>query len=441
MLKMNGILKKVYVGMSADLIHPGHINIIEKAAEKGNVIVGLLTDEAICSYKRLPVMSYEQRKTVVRSLRGVSEVIPQYTLDYSDNLRMVRPDYVVHGDDWKTGAQKYAREKVIQVLAEWGGELIEIPYTEGISSTSLIAAIKEVGTTPEIRLKTLRRLLAAKQVIRVLEVHSGLTGSIVEHLTFSKNGRMEIFDAMWASSLTDSTNRGKPDIEAIDLSSRLHTVNDIFEVTTKPLIFDGDTGGKTEHFMYTVRTLERLGVSAVIIEDKSGLKRNSLLDSNQDQTLTTIEDFSFKIGSAKKAQITNEFMIIARLEGLILGQGIDETVERAEAYIKAGADGIMIHSKNSEPEQVLEFCDRYTSRGNTAPLVAVPSTYSGIYESELQEAGVRIVIYANQLLRAAYPAMIAAANSILEHGRAKEADSLCMSIKDILNMNNCVKGE
>ncbi|MDC7234670.1 MAG: phosphoenolpyruvate mutase [Spirochaetales bacterium] len=426
--------KTIYVAMSADLIHPGHLNILKVAAKYGEVTVGVLTDKAIASYKRLPFMAYEQRKTIVENLKGVERVIPQDTLDYVPNLLKLRPDYVVHGDDWKEGVQKKTRQRVIDTLKEWGGELIEPTYTPGISSTKLNRALKEVGTTPEVRLKRLRRLLEAKDVVRVMEAHSGLTGLIVEKTSVKKEGQLLEFDAMWLSSLTDSTNKGKPDIEVVDVTSRMNTINDILETTTKPIIYDGDSGGIPEHFAYTVRTLERMGISAVIIEDKTGLKKNSLFDSDDLQKQDSIENICHKIQTGKKSQITEDFMIIARIESLNLGMGVEDALERAEAYIQAGADGIMIHSKEKEPVMLFEFCDRFTAFEQKVPLVAVPSTYSHITEKELSEKGISIVIYANHLLRSAYPVMEQTARSILEHQRAKEADEHCMPIKEIISL-------
>lgn len=427
-------MKSVYVGMSADLLHPGHINILNKASEIGDVTVGLLKDEAIASYKRLPYLTYEQRKTVVENIKGVTNVVPQYTLDYSDNLKELKPDYVVHGDDWKTGVQARTRHKVIETLKEWGGELVEISYTEGISSTQLNQDLKQIGTTPGIRLKRLRRLLSAKKIVRALEVHNGLCGLIIENLQVKKDNLVEEFDAMWLSSLTDSTSKGKPDIEAVDLTSRLVTVNDLFEVTTKPLIFDADTGGQPEHFTFTVKSLERLGVSAVIIEDKEGLKKNSLLGNEVLQKQADIDEFSFKISSGKSAQITDDFMIIARIESLILENGLEDALNRAKAYTDSGADAIMIHSRNEQPDEVFEFANKFRALDLNVPLVAVPSSYNKTYESELLDAGFNLVIYANHLLRSAYPAMLKSAEAILKNGRANEAEKYCMSIKEILDL-------
>lgn len=337
--------KKVYVGMSADIIHPGHLNIIHEARKLGSVTVGVLTDAAIASYKRLPYLNYEQRSMVVRNLKGVDEVIPQTTLDYVPNLELIKPDFVVHGDDWKSGVQKETRQRVIDTLAKWGGKVVDIPYTQGISSTMLNTRLKEIGTTPEVRQKRLKRLIDAKNIVRICEAHNGLTGLIVEHTSVDLQGRKHEFDGMWSSSLTDSTSKGKPDIEAVDLTTRLQDINNILECTTKPIIFDGDTGGKPEHFIFTVRTLERLGISAVIIEDKIGLKKNSLFGTDAVQIQDSIENFSAKIHAGKTAQITKDFMIIARIESLIAGKSVDDAIERANAYVDAGADGIMIHSK------------------------------------------------------------------------------------------------
>lgn len=426
--------KTVYVGMSADLIHPGHLNIIDVARDLGEVTLGLLTDSAIASYKRLPYMSYEQRKVVAENIKGVKKVIAQETLDYVPNLRKLKPHYVVHGDDWKSGAQRDIRQAVIDTLGEWGGQLVEPSYTPGISSTALITANRELGTTPEIRMKQFRRLLEAKPIVRALESHSGLSGLIVERTSVVVNDRPCEFDAMWLSSLTDSTIKGKPDIEFVDLTSRANTISDILEITTKPVIYDGDTGGYPEQFALTVRRLERLGVSAVIIEDKVGLKKNSLFGTNAAQIQDTIEGFCEKIIVGNNARVTDDFAIIARIESLILQAGMDDALKRAAAYIEAGVFGIMIHSKEKTPDEVLEFCRRYKEMGLQAPLIVVPTTYDEITEQELIDAGVRVVIYANHLLRAAYPAMVATAETILRHGRGHEASKACMSIKEILNV-------
>lgn len=426
--------KRVYVGMSADIIHPGHLNIIHEAQKLGCVTVGVLTDAAIASYKRLPYLNYEQRSLVVRNLKGVDEVIPQTTLDYVPNLELLKPDFVVHGDDWKEGVQKETRRRVIEVISQWGGKVIDVPYTKGISSTDLNLKLKEIGTTPEIRLKRLRPLIEAKPIVRICESHSGLTGLIIENTSVEINGTKREFDGMWSSSLTDSTSKGKPDIEAVDLTTRLHDLNDALECTTKPVIFDGDTGGKIEHFVFTVRTLERLGISAVIIEDKIGLKKNSLFGTDAIQTQDTIEGFCDKIKAGKRAQVTNDFMIIARIESYIAGKGLDDAMERALAYINAGADGIMIHSKDKSGEDIKLFCQSIRAVNKSIPIVVVPTTYNHITDEELASWGINIVIYANHMLRSAYPAMLNTAKSILLHGRSYEANDLCMPVKEILEL-------
>ncbi|HEX5655224.1 MAG TPA: phosphoenolpyruvate mutase [Chitinophagaceae bacterium] len=427
--------KLVYIGMSADLIHPGHLNVINTGKKLGRVVIGLLTDQAIASYKRVPYLSYEQRKIIVENIAGVSEVIAQETLDYSDNLRKLQPAYVVHGDDWKTGVQQGTRQKVIDTLKEWGGELVEVAYTGGISSSAIQKAVKEAGTTAANRLKRLKRILHVKPCMRVMEAHNGLSALIVENSSvMDENGMAREFDAMWISSLTDSMAKGKPDIEAVDMTSRLQTLHDILEVTTKPVIFDGDTGGKTEHFVFTVRSLERLGVSAIVIEDKTGLKKNSLLEEQSSQEQESISAFCEKIKAGKKNSVTGDFMIIARIESLILGKGMEDALERARAYIQAGVDGIMIHSKSASPDEILEFARQYKDFDQKVTLVAVPTTYNSITWQELERAGFNIVVYANQLLRSAYPAMLHTAESILRHHRSQEAEKELMPVSELLKL-------
>jgi phosphoenolpyruvate mutase len=427
--------KTVYIGMSADLIHPGHLNVIKAGKKLGRVVIGLLTDKAIASYKRVPYLTFEQRKIIVENIAGVSEVIAQETLDYSTNLRRLRPHFVVHGDDWKTGVQQSTRQKVIDCLKEWGGELVEVPYTGGVSSTAIQKAIKEAGTTAEVRLKRLKRILSVKPCMRVMEAHNGLSGLIVENTTFTdEKGMHHEFDAMWISSLTDSMAKGKPDIEAVDVTSRLQTLHDILEVTTKPVIFDGDTGGKIEHFVFTVRSLERLGISAVVIEDKIGLKKNSLLEEQSSQEQDTIEGFCEKIKAGKKNCVTKDFMIIARIESLVLGKSVEDALERAKAYIAAGVDGIMIHSKEKEPTEVLAFAKKFTTFENKVPLMAVPTAYNNISWQELEASGFNIVVYANHLLRSAFPAMQSTAESILRHNRSKEAEEKLMPVSKLLEL-------
>ena len=426
--------KIVYVAMSIDLVHPGHLNIINEASKYGTVIVGLLTDQAIASYKRVPIMEYKDRYKVVSAIKNVFKVIKQNTHDYSSNLRKLKPNYVLHGDDWKYGVQKNIRAKVIKELKKWNGKLIEVPYTKGISSTKLIEAEKSIGTTPDIRRKSLLRCLNSKPITKVIDIHSGLSGLVVENTKVKVGNRIEEFDGMWASSLTNTAVKGKPDIEAVDLTERLQLINEVLEVTTKPIVYDADTGGKTEHFVFTVRTLERLGVSALIIEDKTGLKKNSLFGNEVFQQQDTIKNFSKKIAAGKKAKATEEFMIIARIESLILGKGVNDALKRAKAYIKAGADGIMIHSRKKTPSEIFEFCKLYKKLKIKKPLVAVPSSYSIVKEEQLIKNGVNMVIYANHILRSIYPNMISTAESILKHKRAKESEKKLLSIKEILNL-------
>ena len=427
--------KKVYLGMIGDIMHPGLINIINEGAKYGDVMIGLFTDKAIANHRRLPYLTWEQRKNVIEHIKGVASVVPQEEWSYIENLKKYKPDYIIHGDDWLYGPDKYIRDEVFKVMEQLGGKVIEIPYTKGISDSSLKEEIDSLGVTPQARLSSLRRLISAKPIVRILESHNGLTGLIAEHTSVEVNGEHREFDGMWASSLTDSTSKGKPDIEAVDLTTRLHDLNDTLEVTTKPFIFDGDTGGKVEHFGFTVRTLERLGISAVIIEDKVGLKQNSLFGTDAVQTQDTIEGFCHKIQAGKESQITNDFMIISRCESLIAGKSVEDALERCHAYVAAGADGIMIHSKDKSGEDIKEFCLRFREKDPNTPIVAVPTTYNQFTEEELASWGINIVIYANHMLRAAYPAMVKCAESILQHSRSMEAsEEYCMPIKQILNL-------
>ncbi|WP_422359135.1 phosphoenolpyruvate mutase [Reichenbachiella sp.] len=427
-------MKKVYVGMGTDLVHHGHINIIEKARELGEVTIGLLSDEAVSKFARVPFLSFDERKQILENIKGVHEVIPQEELDYEKNLKALKPDYVVHGDDWKTGPQRHIRDRVIKTLAEWGGELVEPEYTSGISSTGLRQALKEIGNTPDIRRRMLRRMLDNNHLVKVMETHNGISGLIVEDTKVELDGEVREFDAMWVSSLTDSTAKGKPDTEYVDRTSRFSTINDILDVTTKPMILDGDTGGVAEHFAMLVRNIERLGLSAVVIEDKVGLKRNSLFGTEVEQTLDTIEGFCEKIQAGKKAQVTDEFMIFSRLESLIADKGMEDALTRAKAYIEAGTDGIMIHSRHKDGKEIMEFMKEYQKFDVKVPVISVPSSYNQFTEEELKAAGFNIVIYANHLLRSAFPAMKKTAESILTHQRSKEADEYCMSIKEILTI-------
>jgi len=426
--------KVVYLGMVGDILHPGLINIITEATKLGDVMVGLYTDKAIAAYRRLPYMTYEQRKQVVENIKGVTQVVAQDDYSYIPNLLKYKPNYIIHGDDWKEGRDSELRDAVFKTMHEIGGEVVEIPYTKGINSSSLGKDIRGIGTTPDIRLKALRRLIAAKPIVRILETHDGLSGLIAENLEIGNGPKINSFDGMWSSSLTDSTSKGKPDIEAVDLTTRMQDLTNILECTTKPIIYDGDTGGKPEHFAFAVRTLERNGISAVIIEDKIGLKKNSLFGTDAVQIQDSIEGFCHKIKIGKNAQVTDDFMIIARCESLIAGKSVDDALERCFSYVEAGADGIMIHSKNKTGEDIKQFCVKFRKKYTSIPIVVVPTTYNQIKEEELHSWGVNVVIYANHMLRAAYPAMLKCATTILENERSLETDPICMPIKEILEL-------
>ncbi len=429
-------MKKVYIALGADVLHIGHLNVINKGAELGEVTIGLLTDRVISSYKRVPIYSYEVRKQIFGSLKNVHQIIEQDTLDYSKNLRKLRPHYVIHGDDWREGIQQKVREKVIEVLKEWGGKLIEIPYTHGLSSSAAAEELTKNLRSPDYRRALLKKMIHLKPFVSVMEASNGLSGLIVENtkVVNEKTGLPKQFDAMWISSLCDSTFKGKPDIELVDLTSRINTVNEIMDVTTKPIILDGDTGGKEEHFVFNVKTLERLGVSAIIIEDKTGLKKNSLFGTDVVQTLEDPKVFAHKIKMGKQALTTRDFLIFARLESLIAGKDIDDAMMRAKLYIEAGADGVMIHSKSKTGEDIIEFMRRFREYSKDIPIVVVPTSYNHFTEEELAEKGANIIIHANHLLRSAYPAMVKAAESILTHGRSKEADEFCLPIKKVLTL-------
>lgn len=423
----------VYVGMSADLIHHGHINIIKEASKLGVVTVGLLSDEAISSYKRIPIMNFEQRFEVISNLKNVSRVVKQETLSYEINLRKLRPDFVVHGDDWKKGPQENTRSNVISVLSEWGGALIEIPYTEQISSTRLIESIHLNTVSPEFRLSSLQRMLKVKPYIRLIDVHSGISGLIIENTRVKRGNEFVEFDGMWSSSLVDSTSRGKPDNESVDLSTRILGLQPILEVTSKPIIFDGDTGGRIQHLGSNIKNLERNGISAIIIEDKVGLKQNSLFGNEVIQNLDDPDAFAEKIAEGVRSKSNSAFMLIARIESLIVEAGLNDALYRAEKYLQAGADGIMIHSRRKEPDEIIEFSNEYKKWNTGKPLVLVPTTFNKPTEEELVDYGAKIIIHANHLLRASYPAMLNAAQNILENGRTYDIEKNLMSIKEILN--------
>ncbi len=428
-------MKTVYSCFCTDIIHDGHLNIIRNARKYGKVIIGCLSDRALIRYNRFPILSEKERMELYSSIDGVDSVILQNDMLYDDIVTELHPDYVIHGDNWTMGVESAIRSHVADLLSKYGGEIIDVPYTENETVKKIDLQLKEKLSMPEYRRRRLRKLIEMTDIVKVMEAHSGLTGLIVEKTVIEgDNGKLDQFDAMWISSLCDSTNKGKPDIELVDMTSRFRTIEDITEVTTKPIIFDGDTGGLTEHFVYTVRSLERMGVSAVIIEDKKGLKKNSLFGTEVEQTQATIEEFCAKIEAGKKAQLTDDFMIIARIESLILEKGIDDALERAAAFVKAGADGIMIHSRKKEPDEIIEFCDRFRISDKKTPIVVVPSSFNVVTEADLVEHGVNIVIYANQLTRSAFPAMQQTAEDILRYHRAKEVDDKLMSINKIITL-------
>lgn len=426
--------KIVYACFCTDIIHEGHLNLIEEAKKYGEVIIGVLCDSEMVKYNQFPLKTTEERVEMVKGISGIKDVVIQNEIMYDNIVKEIRPDYVIHGNNWKEESMKVIRKNIIEVTNKYGGELIEVPYTFNEHIQKMDKQMREKLAMPELRRKRLKRLIDIVPIVKTIEVHSGLTGLIAEKTVIADGEVIDQFEAMWVSSLCDSTEKGKPDIELVDMTSRFRTINDIMEVTTKPIIFDGDTGGIAEHFVYTVRSLERMGVSAIIIEDKIGLKKNSLFGTDVEQTQDDIEHFCEKITAGKKAQISDDFMIIARIESLILEKGMDDALKRAFAFRDAGADGIMIHSRKKDPSEILEFCDEFRKKDQTTPIVVVPSSFNSITESELKKHGVNIVIYANQLLRAAFPAMQDAAKNILKHHRAEEIDNKLMSIKDIITL-------
>ena len=433
--KLKAVMNRnVYMCFSTDMLHSGHISIIKKASRLGRLTIGVLSDKAISSFKRYPLMPFEERKALFENIVGVSKVVVQEKLSYRENLEKYKPEYVVHGDDWKEGFQKPIRDEVVEVLSSYGGKLVEFPYSKNTRYDELEQSAREHLSIPDIRRGRLRKLLSLKPTVTVIEAHNGITGLIAEKTKIYQDGKAYQFDAMWVSSLCDSTSKGKPDIELVDMSSRLRTIDDIMEVTTKPIILDGDTGGLIEHFIYNVRTLERVGVSAVIIEDKTGLKRNSLFGVDVDQTQDTIENFCNKIRAGKNAQKTKEFMIIARIESLILEKGMDDAIKRAFAYVEAGADGVMIHSRKKDPDEIFVFIELFRQKDKNTPIVVVPTSYNTVTEKELEDKGANIVIYANHLTRSSFPAMQKTAVTILENHRAFEADKMCMPIKEIISL-------
>ncbi len=431
---MNNKKKTVYIGLSADALHHGHMGLLEKGREYGDLIIGLFTDEAISTFKRLPYLNYEQRKKILLNFKGVKKVVPQPVHDYSINLKKFKPDFMIHGDDWKTGYMKEFRDNCIKVLKSYGGKLIEVKYTKGVSSSAFIDQLNAITITPDIRRATLKRLINTKKISRFIESHNPISAIIAENTYYNKNGIRVGFDGFWSSSLTDSTALGKPDNESLANSQRLLSIDQIFDVTSKPLIFDGDTGGQIDHLDMKIKSMERLGISAVIFEDKTGLKQNSLFKNTSNQQQEDKDKFAKKLKIAKKAQRSDDFMVIARIESFILGKGLNDALNRADAYIGSGADGIMIHSKSDTPDEIFSFSKKFKSKHSNIPLVCVPSTYNQVKEKQLEERGFNIVIYANHMLRAAYPAMRKVALEILKNSRSKEANKYLYPINDILNL-------
>jgi phosphoenolpyruvate phosphomutase len=426
--------KKVYTCFCTDIIHEGHMNIINKAKELGSVTVGVLCDAEMVRYNRFPQKTVEEKIEMIKAIPGVDNVIVQNHIMYDEVVKELRPDYIVHGNNWSSPAMAVIKENILGLLAEYGGELVEVPYTFNEKIQKIDRQMSEKLAMPEFRRGRLKKLLKMVPIVKTIEVHSGITGLIAEKTIVANGEHIDQFDAMWVSSLCDSTAKGKPDIELVDMTSRFRTIDDVMEVTTKPIIFDGDTGGLTEHFVYTVRSLERMGVSAVIIEDKTGLKKNSLFGTEVKQTQDSIEHFSEKIRAGKNAQLSEDFMIIARIESLILEQGMEDALTRAKAFVEAGADGIMIHSRKKDPAEICEFCDKFREFDKETPIVVVPSSFNTITEDELAAHGVNIVIYANQLTRAAFPAMKSVAEDILRYHRAAEVDSRLLPIKEIISL-------
>ena len=427
-------MAKIYTCFSTDVIHEGHLHIIEEARKYGDVYIGVLSDEATIRYNKFPTIPLSERVEMIKKIPGVTDVLVQDEVMYDKIVSQLKPDYIIHGDNWKEAPLSALRDNAEKLLSAYGGKIIDVPYTFNENVKRVDKKTNERLAMPEYRRKRLKQLLGLRPIVKAMEVHSGLTGLIVEKTVVEHEGEFDQFDAMWISSLCDSTAKGKPDIELVDMTSRFRTIDDVMDVTTKPVIFDGDTGGLTEHFVYLVRTLERMGVSAIIIEDKTGLKKNSLFGTEVQQTQDDIPHFCEKIAAGKRVQLTDDFMIIARIESLILERGMEDALERAHAFVKAGADGIMIHSRKKDPAEILEFCDRFRADNKDTPIVVVPTSFNVITEEELAQHGVNIVIYANQLTRSAFPAMEQTAKDILKYHRAKEVDDRLMSISKILTL-------
>ena len=425
--------KIVYVPLAVDILHKGHINIIKIAKNYGRVIVGLLTDKAIIKYKELTILNFEERKNLVKNLKYIDQVVAQDNYDYEEILNRIKPNYFVHGDDWKFDNRKIVRKKVIKILKKWNGRLIEPKYTKDVSSSIIKNKILELSSTSN-RVSRLKRLMDSKDITRILESHNALTGLIIENIKINNNKKNLEFDGMWSSSLTDSATKGLPDNSSLSFSARISSLNDMMDVTTKPVVFDADNGGQIEHLPFLIRSLERSGVSAIIMEDKVGLKKNSLFKNQAGTKQDKPNLFAKKIKKICNTRQSQDFMVIARIESFIVGKGLKDALHRAEIYSKAGADAILIHSKEKTPAEIFSFAREFKKSKNFIPLVSVPSTYSKVYEKDLIKNGFKLVIYANQLLRAAYPAMQNTAKTILKNSRAFEADKKIIPIKEIINL-------
>ena len=415
--------KTVYVGITGDIIHPGIINIIQKGAKYGRLIVGLLSNEAIATHKRIPYLTYEQRKAVIENIKGVSEVVPQEEWSYVPNLLKLKPDYIIHGDDWKTNYLKGIREEVFEVMKKIGGEVIEIPYTKGINSSQLFESTTNNGITAVQRLQSLRQLMNYKPIIRIMEANSGLSGLIIENLKVEKEDGIQRFDGIFIN-LLDSNPLGISEQESSTFTSKLNTVTDILECTTKPIIYGGYTSDNYENVTFTIEKLELMGISAIIIEDKFKNK----------QELCNEDEFCLKIKEGKKAQTNPDFMIIAGIKELILGKNIDDALKKALTSIKAGADGILISSNQKNGDDIKEFCLKLRKENKNIPIVLIPTAYDQFTEKEFAEWGANIIIYVDYLKKATYPAMKKCAETILKSERSLEVNEMCMPIKEILNL-------
>jgi len=286
------------------------------------------------------------------------------------------------------------------------------------------------------RVGLLKKLIEEKGFVRLIEVHNGLSALIAQMCSVKKEENVIEYDGFWESSFTDSASKGIPDAEIVGYDSRLVTIDEILNVTSKPMIIDGDTGGSAAQFEYLVRKLGRLGVSGIIIEDKMFPKRNSL-DKDAKQILEDPEVFSQKIQRGQEVKLGEDFFIIARIESLIAGRSLNDAVSRARQYIIAGADGIMIHSKKDTPNDILSFASEYEKicieLKRRPILVCVPTTYNLITDKELHDHGFNVIIHANQMLRAAHKSMKKVSEVMLRNDRGFEAEALCSPVSEVFS--------